>query len=580
MESMPQIKFSYDDNIQISLGERKYSTCMEALNESIRNSIDNKASKINISIYEEKITIEDDGTGMDENTFNNDYFRVGKLNIDPSKGGLFGIGALGHRALSHKTELISHVQDSNRGIQVFVDWDKKKIVDTKWIQSPREQHGTTIVLTNLKYLLGDPLELRKYLERKYFPIFMNPKSELSITVNGEKCRIKEPDYENKYEFDSTKDFVIGNKKVPAVPDAKFGRVHGTFYIVAPDKNNTTYVYDRLGVQLDIYSQKDWLLIGSLTSAAAFRSRLLAIINTSTEEAIDENFPEGKFLLIKSGREGFFEGLFSYKELIEYLNGKPNGELLKLHNGGILRLIHAHWLEEYEKGKPEKFKKVSDEGIKNVRPLLNELLKDEETVWKTASDGEEKEKVKKKEHRKEKPETFPKLKHKRLQCPKCKAFNYITIVEYKIYVDNANPEAKRKMGKNWPCKICGYYLNPDTDLHKIKSAPKKLGTVITKVKIGKGTWVDVQHQGLGETSDLGICDISDEFLVINDQHAFYFQAYKLGPKMLEQHMVISALYAIAQAKKLELDMDFETEFNRMCANAHRLVRTKRELGRSK
>jgi hypothetical protein len=98
MQFKPQIKFSYDDAIQISLGERKYSTHMEAMNESIRNSIDNKSSEIIIFISNEKITIDDNGTGMDENTFNNDYFRIGKLNIDPSKGGLFGIGMLGHRA--------------------------------------------------------------------------------------------------------------------------------------------------------------------------------------------------------------------------------------------------------------------------------------------------------------------------------------------------------------------------------------------------------------------------------------------------------------------------------------------------
>lgn len=572
MQSKPQIKFSYDDDVQIALGERKYSTYMEAMNESIRNSLDNKASEIKVFISDEKITIEDNGTGMDANTFNEDYFRIGKLNIDPSKGGLFGIGALGHRAIAHKTELISHMRGNNRGIQVVVDWDKKKIVDTDWIPSLKEQHGTLIVLTDLKYQHGDPLELRRYLERKYFPIFMNPKSNLTITVNEHKCGVKEPNYGDKYEFDSTKDFVLGNKKVPAVPDAEFGRVSGTFYIVVdPDKDNTTYVYDRLGTQLDIYSQKDWLRIGSLTSAAAFRSRLLAIINTSTEEVIGQNFPKGKTLSIKSGREGFFEGLFSFQELIEYLNGKPNGERLKLPYGGILRLIHARWLEEYESGKPEKFNKVSDEEIKNIVPVLNELLKNEETVWKTAPDGEEKEKLRKREREKtKKPTSEP--KHKRLQCPKCKSFNYITVIQYKIYVDNPNPEAKRKMRKNWPCKTCGYYLNPDTDLHKIKSPSKKPGTVITKVNIGKGTWVDVQHQDLGEAGELGDCDISNESLVINEKHAFYLQAYNLGPKMLDQHMIISALYAIAQAKKRELGVDFEKEFNRMCANAHILVKT--------
>jgi hypothetical protein len=472
------------------------------------------------------------------------------------------------------------VQGNDRSIRVAVDWDEKKIVGTDWIPSQKEQHGTSIVLTDLKYQPGDPLELRKYLERKYFPIFMNPQSNLTITVNGDKCRVKEPNYEDKYEFDSTKDFVLGNKKVPAVPDAEFGRVSGTFYIVDADKGNTTYVYDRLGTQLDIYSQKDWLRIGSLTSAAAFRPHFLAIINTSTEEVIGENYPKGKVLSIKSGREGFFEGLFSFQELIEYLNGNPNEERLKLPNGGILRLIHARWLEEYVRGKPEKFNKVSDEAIKNVVPKLNELLKDEETVWKTAPDGKEKEKLKKRDGKKEPTKKPPEPKHKRLQCPKCKAFNYITVIEYKIYVDNPNPEAKRKMRKNWPCKICGEYLNPDTDLHKIKSSSKKPGTVITKVEIGKGTWVDVQHDGLGETGELGDCDISTESLVINEEHAFYLQAHKLGPKMLEQHMLISALYAIAQAKKREKGLDFEKEFNRMCANAHRLVKTGLKQKRSK
>ncbi|MCK4232847.1 ATP-binding protein [candidate division WOR-3 bacterium] len=574
MASKPKIKISYDENVQISLGERKYSSYMEALNETVRNSLDNKACRIEINVSNEKITIEDDGTGMDENSFNNDYFRIGKLNIDPSKGGLFGIGCLGHRALSNKTELTSHVLGKNRGIRIVVDWDKKKIVDTGWIQSLKEQHGTRITLTNLKYQPGKPLELRKYFERKYFPIFINPSSRLTIIVNGPKCRVIEPDYENKYEFDSTKDFVLGNKKVPAVTNANFGRVYGTFYIVDPNKDNTTYVYDRMGSQLNIYSQKDWLRIRSLTSGVAFQSRLLGIINTKTEEVIDKNLPEGKYLLIKSSRDGFFEGVFSFKELVEYLIGKPE-KRLKLPHGGILRLIHTCWLEEYTGREDPKFRRVSDEEIKNIVPVLSELLKDEETIWKTVSDGEEKEKVRKRERGDRTKKPTPKPKHKRLQCPKCKAFNYITIVEYKIYVDNPNPEAKRKMSRNWPCKICGYYLNPDTDLHKIKSSPKKPGTVVAKVKIGKGTWVDVQHEGLGEMGDLGTCDISDEFLKINDQHAFYLQAYKLGTKMLDQHMIISALYAIAQAKKLELGVDFETEFNRMCANAHRLLKTKRK-----
>jgi len=149
------------------------------------------------------------------------------------------------------------------------------------------------------------------------------------------------------------------------------------------------------------------------------------------------------------------------------------------------------------------------------------------------------------------------------------------------VQNPNPDAKLKMRKNWPCKVCGYYLNPQTDLHRIKSPAKKQETVSTKVKIGKGTWTDVQHQDLGQSGDLAVCDISDEFIHVNDRHALYRRAYAIGKESLLQHVITAALYALAKAKEGELGMDFEHEFNRLCSNLHYVVeKNKPQKGRRK
>jgi hypothetical protein len=572
MHDKPQVKITYDHGVQQALGERKYPTYMEALNEAIQNSFDNRATCVDVEIAEDCISVKDDGAGMDEKTLNDEYLRIGKLNVDPSKAGLFGIGCLGQRALSRRSTIETHVAGAPRGIRVAIDWNAgagSQIEGTSWIESPVEMHGTIMTLTDLRYRPGDPQELLRYLERKHFPRLKSARGRLNLRVNGKPCQIVTPEYEVKYEFDSTEPFTLGGKTVPAVPNATFGKVTGIIYLTKPDKDNTTHVYDRLGGRLDAYSDRDWLKLTSLTSGGAFKARISAILNTTTELVISD-IPTQRCLMIRSDRGGFFEDVPSYRALVEYLNGRPHGENLGLPDGGILRLIHGVWLESYQAQREQKFEKESDEAIKSAIPILSQALKDEDTVWKADAEGADRTKPRKHAESTQKGQQGAVQPRKRLQCPKCSAFNYITIVDYKVFVQNPNPDMKLQMRRNWPCKVCGYYLNPETDLHKIKSPEKKSGVVSTGVKIGKGKLVDVQHQGLGPAGDIAICDITDEFIHVNDQHALYKRAYGVGRESLLQHVITAALYSLAKAKEGELGLDFEQEFNRLCSNLHNVV----------
>jgi hypothetical protein len=570
--------FTFDPGIVTVLGERKYSSYMEALNEAIQNSIDNRAANIDIKIEQDRIVIEDDGNGMSLSVLQDEYLRIGRPNIDPRKGGLFGIGCIANQALSHKTEIVTHVRGQSRGIRVLIHWDQvmnAPEIDARRpdaytpafldVPSQPEKHGTTIILTDLKYKTTDPLEFKTYTEKKRFPLLISPDQagRVRISINGQQCAATEPVGAEVYEFDSTKEFVIGEKTLPPLSSAHFGRVWGKFYITDPDEANTTHVFDRVGQRLDHYAEKDWLRITSLRSGMAFKRRLLGVINTTTEEIRGGTQPQPECLLLKSDRSGFFEDTLAFKQLVAYLNGTPEDSLSPA--GGVLRAIHDHWLKNY-KNLPDKGYRLGLQEAPNVVAILHSVLQDEHWIWKRDPNGVEREVVRKHEPHTPK-DRMPRPRNKMLQCPQCKAINYISISELRIYVENPSPEARRKMSKNWPCKVCGNYLDPEKDTYRRPSPPKKPGEIMAKVKLGAGKVFDLRPESLGKAGELAYYDPDTEQLLVNADHSFYVRATMLGHRSLRQHMVLAALYAIAQMRKREENAAFEPEFNRLCSLAH-------------
>ncbi len=560
-EEKVEIGFTFDPGLISVFGARKYSTYMEALNEIVRNSIGYRAKKIDITISTDKIIVEDDGIGMNKEGLQKEYFRVGKPTKDATTGSLFGIGKFGNQALAHKTEIITQKQGSSEKFHVSIDWDeaeKAKEIDAlhpqayrpnvkKTISSPKK-HGTTIILTDLKYQPQNLMEFKNYTEKKLFPLLITDK--IRILINGQRCVATEPKGQC-FEFDTLEDFILEDKTVSAIPEAPFGKVWGEFYVTDPDDSNTTHVYDSFGHRLDSYSERDWLRLTSFTSAMAFKKRLVGIIHTTTEEIRDENIPQ-KCLILKSDRSGFFEETPSYKEMVKYVKK-------------IVKLIHEKWLKEY-KDVSSKIIKIINEESPIVAKIVENILSETERVWKREDKGVLKTVVRKQRKGRE-PKPTPTPKHKMLQCSICKAINYITLVEYRVFVENPNEDVKKKMLKNWPCKVCGHYLNPEADLYKRKAPSKKPGFIATKVKLGPGRSIEIQPEPLGRAGALAYYDPDTEYLAINTDHTFLTKASEMGYKGVRQHMVLSALYAVAQMRKREENAEFETEFNKLCSFAH-------------
>lgn len=564
--------FKFHPQIFKVLGERKYSNYFEAINEIVADSLDGMASQVRIEIRPDSIVIEDNGEGMTKEFIKDEYLFVGKPNPDSRKRGLFGIGKLACQALASTTVIESSTKESPTGTRVVIDWrefwSRGNATDcpitAEDVPSEPGAEGTRVTLLGTMGEI-DPEELRKYLAKKHFPLLTNPSQRIMVSVNGKPCRPTLPKGE-KFEFDSARDFWLNGAVVPAQPAAKFGRVTGVMYLTETgDLDSAIHVFDRLGQRLDKYSSTDWVgLRRRLERGAAFSTRVVGIVNVTTEVQLGDSVGSANALLIKSDRSGFFEDIIAFKQFVAYLIGRKDEEGLNLNlpSGGILRLIHKRWLED-QGDAFSRFQKMAQKEIPRVVSILSEILKNEEFVWKVDPNGILRDKPRK--HQEGETKTVRLPENKRLKCPYCGAINYISIIQYKVWL-GADQEAKNKMCKNWPCKICGTYLDPDKDLHRIASPPRLPRTIPARVNLGEGRLVDLGTESMGPKGDIATYSIGDEVLLINRDHALFLRAADLGPETLRHHMVQAAIFAIAAARNRELDENFTRVYNALCSKA--------------
>lgn len=570
------MKITYHPAVQKTLGERKYPIFNDALNEAVQNCLDNKPSRIDILIKENEIIVEDDGVGMNRKELEDDYLCIGKPNPDPEKGGLFGIGILANRALANKTILETHLKGSEKGIQISIDWNKvdQEIYDVedKEIDSPIEKHGTKLKLVDLQSGVFKKIkEFDKYIGLKRFALLVNPKRKVNIYVNGKMCKSEEPEFDEKIQFSSKLNFPFKGKVVPAQPNAKFGKVEGIIYFsnkAIDSEIRGVHIFDRVGQRIDTYSKQDWLGLRNLTSGSAFSNRIVGIINVETETIQQDNISifDKNCLVLKADRSAFFEDTISFDHLKAYLNEAPKGEELNLPRGGVFRLIHNYWYQEHQSEKA-KLRAISAKVInEKLKPLLNDLLKDIKFVWKTAEESdEEREKPRKKIKTKKEYKTKI-IRNKLLKCPECEVINKVSILIYELW--KIGDEKVREKNPVF-CNNCTNQLNPLKDLYKYRSPAKKpKDKIITKVQIGKGKLVDIDHQSLGKDAGLAEYLIDDEVLIINDEHVFYQNAVKYEDEnMLLSHTLNASFFAIAKAKSEEENTDFFDIYNYLCAIAH-------------
>ncbi len=164
--------FSFSPNIINLLGNELIQEKKIAIAELVKNAYDADAQNAYVEIVDNKITILDDGQGMDINTVRNYWLNPGssEKRDNPKRSpkysrlplGEKGVGRLGVHHLGRIVEIISKMKNSKE-VQFKIDWDsfnnKEKMEDVEPVtitenDIPKEfddlRTGTKIIITDLR----------------------------------------------------------------------------------------------------------------------------------------------------------------------------------------------------------------------------------------------------------------------------------------------------------------------------------------------------------------------------------------------------------------------------------------------
>ncbi len=169
-----QFPFEFSPSIITLLGEQLIHDKKIALSELVKNAYDADASKVEVEITSNQITISDDGCGMDIDTIKNIWLRPGVSNkknaaqegkVSPKYKrapiGEKGIGRLGSHKLGKVIELFSK-EENKKEVHFKIDWgimeNAQSISDLSPIEvvendTPivfKEHTGTKIIISSLR----------------------------------------------------------------------------------------------------------------------------------------------------------------------------------------------------------------------------------------------------------------------------------------------------------------------------------------------------------------------------------------------------------------------------------------------
>ncbi|MBU1131306.1 ATP-binding protein [Patescibacteria group bacterium] len=195
------IKVKVDKSHLFTLGEKMYRESIEFIRELVNNAYDADATAIQIAITNDQITVEDDGSGMNEKGLEQ-FFTIGSeekriRSISPRFGrkriGQFGIGKFSALALADQF-IVQSVKGKYKYSVIFnrANWKN----DSNWElpikteeSSPLDKEGTKIILDNLTKKISIN-EVEKYLKQsvplraKKFNLYLNNKKITAKTVAG------------------------------------------------------------------------------------------------------------------------------------------------------------------------------------------------------------------------------------------------------------------------------------------------------------------------------------------------------------------------------------------------------------
>ncbi len=205
-------------NVLNHLGLNLYSNVPAVLSEAVANAYDADAEIVNITIEDNKITIEDDGTGMDLEEINQKYLLVGYRkredggeSITPTFKrpvmGRKGIGKLSLFSIANNIELFTVKNGVKNGLKmnrVDIEAQIKKSDVYHPIDIPANafdvKKGTRIIVSDLKKSIQTAEAfLRRRLARR-FSVIGRQNSNFTVKINGEEIGVEDRDYLKAIEF--------------------------------------------------------------------------------------------------------------------------------------------------------------------------------------------------------------------------------------------------------------------------------------------------------------------------------------------------------------------------------------------
>ena len=207
MKKVDKIKITVDKSHLFTLGEKMYRESIEFVRELVSNAYDADATEVRVNIGKEKITVADNGNGMNEKGLQQ-FFTIGSeekrvQNVSPKfrrkRIGQFGIGKFSALSLADQ-----FIVESSKGAYKYsvifdrADWetsDNWELPIKKEKRGPLDKNGTRMILNRLTKKISIA-ETEKYLKQsvplraKKFAIYLNNKRITAKTVPGRIIPIK------------------------------------------------------------------------------------------------------------------------------------------------------------------------------------------------------------------------------------------------------------------------------------------------------------------------------------------------------------------------------------------------------
>lgn len=292
------LTITVDKSHIITIGERLYEQSIELIRELVNNAYDADATRVDVMVTDNEITVADNGEGMDREGLEQ-YFNVGSAEklanpISPRYGrnriGQFGIGKFASLAAASRFEITT--QKGDFAARVVFDkalWMKGgnswKIPLTLLEADPRKGNGTTVNLVDLKKTFRPEDVTRRIAEG--VPIRAR---EFSVYVNGYRVSPR----------------ILAGNRIPVMDATRYGIIHGEI-VILPASRATK---EEMGIEIKVKGVTVRRELFEMASWGKAATRIRGEVNAD-------------FLPLVSDRSGFIEDSPEYISFLKSMEKTIN-----------------------------------------------------------------------------------------------------------------------------------------------------------------------------------------------------------------------------------------------------------------